>query len=111
MEPVPHNYKHSIRIPVTSNPPLPSLCVTYIDIRMAWDIRQATFFLFSILSVWLRCRAVEEKAVSMCGPQETAVAMTTVTATVTPPACGQSQSTQPSMMGARPSMMRAAPPP
>lgn len=60
---------------------------------------------------WWCCRGAEEKAASMCGHREMVVAMTTVTVMVTPQACGQSPSTQPSMMDAPPSMMRAAPPP
>lgn len=59
----------------------------------------------------LSCRAEEGKAVSTCGHLETAVAMTTVTVTVTPPACGPSPSTQPSTMAVRLCTMRAAPPP
>lgn len=51
------------------------------------------------------------KAASMCGPPETVVAMMTVTATDTPPACGPSLLTQPSMMDALRSTMKAAPPP
>lgn len=55
-------------------------------------------------------RDVEAKAASTCGPLETAVAMTTATATATPQACGPSPSTRPSMTAARPCMTRAAPP-
>ena len=56
-------------------------------------------------------RAEEGKAVSTCGHLETAVAMTTVTVTVTPPACGPSPSTQQSTMVVRLCTTRAAPPP
>lgn len=49
------------------------------------------------------------KAVSMSGPREMAVAMTTVTVMAMPPACGPSPLTQPLMMGEQHCTMRAAP--
>lgn len=59
----------------------------------------------------LSFRDEEAKAASTSGHQETAVAMTTATATATPQACGRSPSTRPSMTDARPCTTRAAPPP
>lgn len=56
-------------------------------------------------------RDAEAKAAFTFGPQEMAVAMTTATVTVMLQACGQSQSTQPSMMEEQPCTTRAAPPP
>ena len=52
-----------------------------------------------------------EKAVSMSGPLEMAVAMTTATVMAMPPACGPSPLTQPLMTGGQHCMMRAAPQP
>lgn len=70
--------------------------------------------IYFLLLVWRWCgifRDVEAKAASMCGPLETAVAMTTATAMAMLQVCGQSPSTQPSMTAAQPCMTRAAPPP